>query len=277
MPRSFTPHHLHTSTHPTFTSHVHHPYTPPPPHTHPHHDLQICGATRDPELLLGTDKQTWTDIKRTHTVKNNGHTVQITLDPIPLRPTMTNTLATKVGRTAETAPQTWRLEQLHFHWGRKGKKNEGSEHYLLNKPYTMEGHFVHYNAKYADVAAAVASGNKDALLVIGVMFQVGATATGGTLVADIASSIAALTTTAEAPLTTAKGTFAELAALSGIVRSDTALSNFFAYPGSLTTPTCNEDVTWVVMEAPMTVTQVRVNIIFSVTKYAHWEMKFSSH
>jgi carbonic anhydrase len=198
-------------------------------------------------------------------VKNNGHTVQITLDPIPLRPTMTNTLATKVGRTAETAPQTWRLEQLHFHWGRKGKKNEGSEHYLLNRPYTMEGHFVHYNAKYADVAAAVASGNKDALLVVGVMFQVGATATGGTLVADIASSIAAITTTEEVPLTTAKGSFAELAARSGIASScDPNCANFFAYPGSLTTPTCNEDVTWVVMEAPMTVTQVRLAILNAV-------------
>ena len=42
------------------------------------------------------------------------------------------------GRAAEgTAAQTWRLEQLHFHWGRTGKTSEGSEHYLLNRPYAM--------------------------------------------------------------------------------------------------------------------------------------------
>lgn len=37
----------------------------------------------------------------------------------------------------------------------------------------MELHLVHYNTKYEDAGAAVDSGDGDALLVLGVFFEVG--------------------------------------------------------------------------------------------------------
>ena len=36
-----------------------------------------------------------------------------------------------VGRGSNSSTQEWVLEQIHFHWGRTGKSDEGSEHYML--------------------------------------------------------------------------------------------------------------------------------------------------
>jgi carbonic anhydrase len=43
------------------------------------------------------------------------------------------------------------------------------------RQYPLEIHFVHVNSKYADITAALESGNSDALLVVGQMFKVGET------------------------------------------------------------------------------------------------------
>ena len=41
-----------------------------------------------------------------------------------------------------------------------------------NARYVMEGHLVHYNAKYNNVSDAVASGDPHGLTVLGVIFHV---------------------------------------------------------------------------------------------------------
>eukprot|EP00961_Rhodomonas_salina_P000819 11726-Rhodomonas_salina.1 len=79
-----------------------------------------------------------------------------------------------VGRQSatETTDITWKFAQAHFHWGRDGHADEGSEHYIEGVQHPLEIHFVHVNSKYADLTAALASGNTDALLVVGQMFTV---------------------------------------------------------------------------------------------------------
>lgn len=95
--------------------------------------------------------------------------------------------------------QTYQVAQVHFHWTTL-ERYGGSEHVLAGKYYPMEvthacvlccmamqwhishtprfrlittkGHFVHFNTKYGDLGGAVASGKKDALLVIGIFFSV---------------------------------------------------------------------------------------------------------
>ena len=46
---------------------------------------------------------------------------------------------------------------------------------MEGRQYPLEIHFVHVNSKYADITAALESGNSDALLVVGQMFKVGET------------------------------------------------------------------------------------------------------
>jgi len=82
-------------------------------------------------------------------------------------------IGVKVGRQAAgTIETTWKLAQAHFHWGRDGHQDEGSEHYIEGVQHPLEVHFVHVNEKYADITAALASGNEDALLVVGQFFKV---------------------------------------------------------------------------------------------------------
>ena len=82
-------------------------------------------------------------------------------------------IGVKVGRQAAGTTETiWNFVQAHFHWGRDGYQDEGSEHYIHGVQHPLEVHFVHVNAKYADVTTALASGNEDALLVVGQFFKV---------------------------------------------------------------------------------------------------------
>ena len=42
-------------------------------------------------------------------------------------------------------------------------------------------------------------------------------------------------------------------------------TNYYRYNGSLTTPTCNEAVTWTVFNDPVEISQAQVNFFFYVT------------
>jgi len=156
-------------------------------------------------------------------------------------------LAQVVGRSTQNTTFTWNLQQLHFHWGRTGKNDEGSEHYLYGQRYPIEVHFVHWNSKYSDFLAAVSSGNSDALLVVGVFFRIDSTDVN--LMVQIAQNASTLTR-------------------SGSTLNDLKLSDLFdgeghfhSYAGGLTTPTCLEIVTWVVMTATKPITQATLDKI----------------
>jgi len=125
----------------------------------------------------------------------------------------------------------------------RGRSNhEGSEHYLEGEQYPLELHFVHVNTKYnnGDINAALASGSPDALLVVGQMFKVGASQSSS--MDEIAAGIAS----------------GDVAVARSIVASDLMDTGdgYYTYPGSLTTPTCNPVVTWVVLASAIDVTEV---------------------
>jgi carbonic anhydrase len=101
---------------------------------------------------------------------------------------------------------------------------------------------VHVNTKYnnGDINAALASGSPDALLVVGQMFKVGASQSSS--MDEIAAGIAS----------------SDVAVARSIVASDLmdTRDGYYTYPGSLTTPTCNPVVTWVVLASAIDVTEV---------------------
>jgi carbonic anhydrase len=119
---------------------------------------------------------------------------------------------------------------------------EGSEHYLEGAQYPLELHFVHVNSKYSDLTAALASGQSDALLVVGQMFAVGAEQSA--TMTTIANGIIASDIEADRSLV--------LSHLLDISQG------YYTYSGSLTTPPCNPVVTWVVLASVIDITQVAV-------------------
>jgi len=167
-------------------------------------------------------------------VKNNGYTavVEITADKLP---------------TMEKGglPGKFVFLQLHFHWGPNG--NEGSEHTIDNKKYPLEVHLVHYNMKYPNISEAIK--HKDGLAVLGFVYTVGPknSAPMETLTKAFAN-VVKKDTVYDMPTP-----FALADAADPFV--DTDKLDFYRYNGGLTTPTCNEVVTWTVVSKPLFITE----------------------
>jgi len=124
--------------------------------------------------------------------------------------------------TVRFGGETWTLQQLHFH--------HPGEHAIDGQRAPMELHLVHKGAR--------------GLLVVGVLLADG---TGGAPFEPIfnalprheheETAVAALDPVALLPLD----------------------RSFFTYEGSLTVPPCTENVTWVVLKAPSTVSRAQLD------------------
>jgi len=140
---------------------------------------------------------------------------------------------------------------MHIHFGRESETNEGSEHTLEGRRFPAELHLVHFNpTRGADLSAALATGAKDAVLVVGVFLELG----------EYQSNLVRLFAEA-APTLQPLG--APVPLKSNVQLSDVFAPNdeFYSYGGSLTTPGCNEQVTWVVMKAPKTITPESLELL----------------
>ncbi|XP_017072770.1 putative carbonic anhydrase 3 [Drosophila eugracilis] len=132
---------------------------------------------------------------------------------------------------------------LHFHWG--APREAGSEHALNRKQYAGEMHIVHRNNKYNSTEDAVTKSN--GIAVLGVFL--GMTKKHTDKSAAIARIIkAALKVTVDRANTTIPAGFS-LGQLIGSINHN----DFLTYHGSLTTPLCQEAVTWTVFTQVMPV------------------------
>ncbi|KAL5276953.1 CA14.2 family protein [Megaselia abdita] len=164
-------------------------------------------------------------------ITNNGHTVSISFagikeSQLPL---------IKGGILGD---DSYILQELHFHWG--ANKSVGSEHTFNGKSYALEGHLVHRNTKYGSIPEAV--NNSDGLTVLGILYQ-------------------EQTVIPRSPLYQLTNRFSEVRTCE---KEDTLSGNinlrrifpafdsrtYYNYPGSLTTPACNEAVNWIVYANP---------------------------
>jgi len=171
-------------------------------------------------------------VDRMGQVKNNGHAVAFTLD------------GTSPQVSGGGLPDTFTFHSGHFHWGNASER--GSEHTLGGQAFPLEMHLVHFNAKYGTLGDAVA--HPDGLAVIGVFFSV--TPRDNPALSPIFSSLASVSH---------HGSDAALSSslsLASLLPSDPRM--FYRYTGSLTTPGCNEVVTWTVMHEPQGVSQAQL-------------------
>ncbi|KAJ1488382.1 alpha carbonic anhydrase, partial [Baffinella frigidus] len=155
-------------------------------------------------------------------------------------------LAEKVGRaTALVAGYT--LVQAHFHWC--------AEHHIEGRQPTLEVHFVHMDSKFADLTAALGSGEKSALLVVGQFYEV------------FTSESPALTTIAVGLKDMARRAGSATKTIKAAELIDTT-GGYYSYGGSLTTPTCNAVVTWVVMANSLPITQKSLDMFLAIKQEA---------
>ncbi|CAL8068450.1 unnamed protein product [Orchesella dallaii] len=183
-------------------------------------------------------------------MQNNGHTIAIDFNgvgpsttPLPF--------PDPINRNKEIRQYTF--ASAHFHWGRTD--GNGSEHCIQNKCTAMELHLVHYLTSYGSQAAAVASGDPNALAVIGVLIEKSGTnsiLTGAGLKSDALSPIVRNLQSVEEAETVIQVNEAldftpMLKDTHGIFKLPVQV---YTYKGSLTTPACNEQVNWYVMRRP---------------------------
>jgi len=132
----------------------------------------------------------------------------------------------------------YQLAQFHFHWGEKG----GSEHTVNSHRYPSEIHLVHHKEKFADLGAALKSGEIDALAVIGVFIETSDSVPLKGFWKNMWTAMKASTSAgSNATVDMEKATIRNLLPDSG------DYEHYWRYEGSLTTPPCNEQVVWTVM------------------------------
>ena len=152
-------------------------------------------------------------------VLNNGHTLKFSPS----------------SSTGEAFTQTfianYKLLQFHFHWGPNA--NVGSENTVNGAWYSGELHFVHQNTSEVSPSSQYT--------VVAVFLR-----------EDSSMPIA---NTIWNTLTSRIPNYNANISISNIAYSDMLPSNrsFFYFPGSLTTPLCNEIVEWFVLQTPVSV------------------------
>ncbi|XP_057367976.1 carbonic anhydrase-like [Daphnia carinata] len=169
---------------------------------------------------------------------NNGHTVVYSLD--------INTPADRIPYiTGGGLNDEYRFHSFHLHWGSDSSK--GSEHLIKSKSYPAELHLVHYNTKYSSFADA--TGHSDGLAVLGIFIKVG--------LADNEFFQPLVDQLGDILVNQDETTLTKLVSFQNLLPQKT--TSFFRYSGSLTTPNCNEIVTWTVFENPIKVSERQLN------------------
>jgi len=161
-------------------------------------------------------------------------------------------------------PKEYRFAQFHIHWG--PDDCSGSEHTMDGVSAPMELHIVHYDASFADIGASLGapSANGDNLAVLGVMYEID----------DSAADIPYLTQMLTAG--SATGGVSEYVTDNKITYGTVTLGDmlpdntddFYRYEGSLTTPTCNEEVQWTVFKTPVKVNSAQMAAIRAAYEFS---------
>ncbi|GBG33722.1 Carbonic anhydrase [Hondaea fermentalgiana] len=185
-------------------------------------ELEYAETTEDSKMVL----------------ENLGGTIEVVPEDTDIFITH-NGFSKELGRGSD-ANQTFKVAQFHFHWD-SSFTGYGSEHYRGGEAFPIEMHIVAFNTKYEDIGTAVE--NSDGLLVMGVFGE-----KTNQKNEEFGKIVDAITEAEESDDGFLSGAHIELEDFSlEELLSPIDSAKFDTYKGSLTTPSCNQVVTWVVM------------------------------
>jgi len=172
-------------------------------------------------------------------VKNNGHSAQVEIDAA---------VAPRIDGGGLAGEYVF--AQFHFHWGRDSSM--GSEHTINGVRYPMELHLVHFKGEYNGLKEAI--NKKDGLAVLGVLFKISAT--------DNPAFTPIIQTLKEIQPAGVHEDVEGLYPLSAFIPRNR--NPFYRYQGSLTTPTCNEVVTWTLFDSTVEISEAQMEAFRSL-------------
>jgi len=215
------------------------------------------------------------DHEFTAKIVNNGHSVVIA-------PVADNTVWPTIEGGRLPAGESFEFLSLHWHWG--SVNTQGSEHTLDGNHFPIELHVIHWNTKYNNFTEAL--GYSDGLAVLGFFYEI-STADNTQLdpitekleeVKEFAarrrsSFTSRFLNVREALLDYYVGGISQdgTSSPSGVTLTDPATldmflpvealrAQYYYYPGSLTTPTCNEVVLWTVFRQYLTISEAQLDL-----------------
>lgn len=196
-----------------------------------------CGGTRQSPVALITSQTIWDftlkpfefenydHMPMTVTLTNTGHSVQVNMD-------------VQASVAGGSLAGEYTFHQFHFHWG--AADTRGSEHTVDNVRFPAELHLVHYRKIYGSWDEALLHG--DGVAVVSIMLELSPT--------DNPNLQPIVNGLMEVIMPHEIGILSPFA-LQNILPNN--VEDFFTYQGSLTTPGCNEVVTWTVFRDTITI------------------------
>ncbi|XP_044531403.1 carbonic anhydrase 4-like [Gracilinanus agilis] len=209
-------------------------------------NIVISNTLADPKLndfftYIGYDRQyPWT-------IVNNGYTILVNLN---------GTIKISGGGLEDT----YRAMYVQFHWSDSLKK--GSEHTINGKPYAMEVQIIHIRDKFQKLEKAIQSTEKDAITIMGFLIQASNNKKheGFQTILDALDQI---------PYKNNEVTTKPMS-LYDLIPDLKDMKHFFRYKGSLTFPSCPENVIWTVFKDPL---QVEEDQILQFSKKLYYNEK----
>ncbi|XP_033287505.1 carbonic anhydrase 4 isoform X1 [Orcinus orca] len=167
------------------------------------------------------------DKKQKWAVQNNGHSVMVLL-----------------GAEASIAggglAARYRAKQLHLHWSKV--LDWGSEHSFDGDRFAMEMHVVHEKEKGTSRNTNQNQDPKDEIAVLAFMVEAGSENVNFQPLVQALSDI---------PNPNMNTMLKDNISLFDLLPKKEKLRHYFRYPGSLTTPGCDEKVVWTVFQEPI--------------------------
>ncbi|XP_067643752.1 carbonic anhydrase 7 [Eurosta solidaginis] len=179
---------------------------------------------------------------------NNGHTVVVHFEYPENRPTV----------SGGPLDGKFVFEQLHFHWG--DNDTIGSEDRINNVSFPAELHMVFRNDKYSTFAEAAAESN--GITVLAYFYKIGENDN------ESYNEFTELLEEIVTPDTKAK--FQEPPTLFQL--TEISITQYYTYTGSLTTPPCSEDVTWIDFKTPITISAKQMDRFRHLNTYDNTPM-----
>ncbi|XP_062992978.1 carbonic anhydrase 4-like [Elgaria multicarinata webbii] len=193
-------------------------------------DIQSGKAVRNSRLeaitLTGYD-----DNKKLLEAKNTGKTVDFELGE-------------GLRLSGRGLPAPYAAKSFHLHWG-NGDSKPGSEHYIDNRRYSMELHIVHTKN---NMSMSDALKDPEGIAVLGFFIE-------GSRMAREKTAEAWEALTKNLKKVSEKGKDVHLDSSISLLDllGSPDLTRYYRYPGSLTTPNCNEVVIWTIFPDPILV------------------------
>jgi carbonic anhydrase len=159
-----------------------------------------------------------------NSILNNGQTARVTVDVGDVAPHI----------FGGPLKHNYRLAEYHFHWG--ANDSVGSEHLINGHGYPLETHLVHWNTKYGNITNALKF--PDGLAVLAILSEISPDDAPAFKFLNHLTKVRKVDT----------GTVSQ--SLPSLVELLPAkVQEYYTLPGSLTTPLCNEVVTWIIFRS----------------------------